>query len=119
SPPVGQPNWLPVWGGRTDVHVQIAPRRRFFDEVVKDAVLLASPKFELPPNFKYLQQVPADLPPPPPPPLEYLSKLYLGDGSKTKAEQPAVEPHRFALADVQATLAGSYLTSAQAAADKI
>jgi len=122
QPPAGQPNWSPVWGGVSDVHIQIAPRRRFFDEVVKDAVLLAAPKFQLPPNLEYLQQVPVDLPPPPPPPIEFLSRLYLADapGAKAKAKDAqAVEPHRFALADVQATLAGAYTTNALVAATKV
>ena len=122
QPPAGQPNWPPVWGSVSDVHVQIAPRGRWFDEVIKDAVLAAVPKFKLPPNLEYLQQVPANLPPPPPPPIDYLSKLYLGDHAKTAAQAkdlPAVEPHRFALADVQATLAGAYTTNAQISATKI
>ena len=121
QPPAGQPNWSPVWGSVSDVNIQIAPRRRYFDEFVKDAVLQAGPNFELPSHFKYLQQVPLDLPPPPSPPIEYLSKLYLSNAkqAKGKTKEAIVEPHRFAMADVQATLAGSYMTNAQVAAAKI
>ena len=120
QPPAGQPDWPPVWGGVSDVHIQIAPRRRYFDEVVKDAVLQALPKFELPQNLKYLQQVTVELPPPPPPPIDYLSKLYVSDAKLAKGKEiMAVEPHRFALADVQTTLASAYTTSAEIAATKI
>jgi hypothetical protein len=120
-PPAAQPNWSPVWGNVSEAYIQIAPRGRFFDELIKDAAIAVAPKFELPANLEYLQQIPAKLPLPPPPSIEQLSKLYSSEHCKTAAtanDAIIVPPHRYALADIQTTLAGGFTSNAKIALAK-
>ncbi|MGH9429639.1 MAG: hypothetical protein ACRD2L_25420, partial [Terriglobia bacterium] len=88
-PPPNQPNHIPVWGDIHNTHIQIEPRRLFkivdlFDEV----------KFKVPPQFETVLDLQQTVETAQPKTLnaKELQTLYKGKN---------VEPHRFALAEVQ------------------
>jgi hypothetical protein len=111
--PPADPNWPPVWGNVEERHVQITPRARKLIELASDIAMTINPKAALPDGLEYLQNMPLDIPAPPPRPIEVLAKHYL----QKHAGFP-VEPHRFAMPDVQATLATAFLSDSGVAEAK-
>jgi len=113
--PPPDPYWPPVWGNvLPDRHIQIKPRPRLLLELATEIATVFDSKVKLPPGLEYLSQTPIDVPPPPPPTIETLAKLY---------SQPrgglAVEPHRFAVSDIAATLGTSFVSDAAVAEAKL
>lgn len=101
-PPANQPNWIPVWGNVLDQHIQITPRRHFLIDVVDTIANANNLKLKLPLKFEPAQTLPIPIPEPDPLELPDLVKLY-GKEGKAAAKAVAVEPHRFAFADIQAS----------------
>ncbi len=99
-PPAGQPNWVQPWGNTLDRHVQIRPRRLIVHDIAVAVAASLGQQLKLPPEFEYLKLEKIPLPEPPDPPIEQLAELYLK--SAKAAKTPLVEPHRFALHELQA-----------------
>lgn len=99
-PPFGSPNWVQPWGNTLDRHVQIRPRVLFVHDLATAIATSLGAQVKLPPELEYaaLEEIP--LPEPPDPTLEELGELYLKGAQAAKA--PLVEPHRFALHELQA-----------------
>jgi hypothetical protein len=99
NPPPPNPNWMPVWGNVVDRSIQIKPSSSIFcflDDIPFDIW----DKYKIDPEiFKgFIPKIP-HLPDPPQLELPDLVKLYAVD--KKRAAEQAVEPHRFAFAEVQ------------------
>jgi len=88
-PPPNDPNFTPVWGNVHDTHIQIDSLKRI---VIGD--LFKEAKINLPPNIEAALDLAQPLPTTEPKALNMgeLQALYKGKG---------VEPHRFALAELQ------------------
>jgi hypothetical protein len=102
--PPADADWLPVWGNVIDRHVQITPRPRKLIEFASDMAKTFKTKAVLPEQAEYARNTALDLPAFLPRPIETLAKLYLQQDAEF-----AVEPHRFAMPDVHATQATSFL----------
>jgi hypothetical protein len=115
-PPVGDPNWPPIWGNVLDSHIQINPRPLILADLLK--ALTEVPTFPLDLSEIELQEIPH--PGPPPVTLAELAKSY-GPASEAKAKRQkgqefAVPPHRFGLPHLEALTAGPLQQSALSAA---
>jgi hypothetical protein len=88
-PPPNQPNHIPVWGNVHNTHIQIEPLRLF-----KIVDLFNEVKFKTPPQLEAVLDLEQTIETAPPKALNIteLQALYKGKD---------VEPHRFALAEVQ------------------
>ena len=106
-PPAGPANegWLPVWGNTLDCSIQIKPNPWNIFCLI-DALSEGLPqKLKVPPLFEEVQFKPIPLPDPAPYKLSELAKLYSAKPAAGKAKQSfSVEPHRFALSEIQTTL---------------
>lgn len=106
-PPAGPANvgWQPVWGNTLDCSIQIKPHPWNIFCLI-DVLNEGLPqKIKVPPLFEEVQQIPIPLPDPPPYKLAELAKLYAAKpGAEKSAAAFSVEPHRFALSDIQATI---------------
>lgn len=105
-PPANQPNWMPVWGNVLDHHIQITPRLPILIDVVDIISAASNVKLKLPLKFEPAQTLPIPISEPDPLELPELVKLYAKEG-KPAAKAATVEPHRFAFADVQASVSGA------------
>jgi hypothetical protein len=110
-PPAGpaNANWPPVWGNVLDRHIQIKPRPSLVVDL--GSLFGIDPKAKLPLELEVIKFDPIPFPDPPPFALKELVELY-GRGPATRvrdSQLTQVEPHRFALADVQPVLAGGEL----------
>lgn len=107
APPAGAANvgWHPVWGNTLDCSIQIKPHPWNIFCLI-DVLNEGLPKkIKVPPLFEEVQYKPIPLPDPPPYKLAELAKLYATRrGAGKSAEAFSVEPHRFALSDLQATI---------------
>ncbi|MDD1619838.1 MAG: hypothetical protein LUQ11_00035 [Methylococcaceae bacterium] len=102
--PPTDPNWQSVWGNVVERHIQIAPRPRKLIEFANDLIKTIDSEAVLSDELGYLGNTRRDLSTPLHRSIETLAKLYQHQHSGC-----TVEPHRFAMADVQATLASSLL----------
>ncbi len=101
APPFGNPGWTPIWGNVRNDHIQIAPRKWFFGDLVASLGDLVK-KAEVPPLIEEAYPQPIPLPDPPPLALAELVEAYSGG---KKAKERAVQPHRFAYEHVQSAMA--------------
>ncbi len=97
-PPAGSPDYIPVWGDIHNTTIQVEPRRLF---LVKDLIAQAKLPKDLLDTLDLSQQL--QVADPKPLPAVELHKLYRDKG---------VEPHRFALTEMQALIAKPSLTLA-------
>ncbi len=104
APPANQPNWLPVWGNRKEVNIQIEPRHDIFCYITDFL-----PKFEIDPSKfeKLIEAVnpPFPIPGPDPAPFQELNLLEVKQLYKGK-----VEENRFAAPFVQKALMANNLS---------
>ena len=108
-PPAGNAAWPPIWGSVLDRHIQIKPHVKNVVALIDILAAKIKDKIPLPPEYEVIKYHPIPLPDPPPFQLADLVKLYSG-GQAAKAAKGSVEPHRFGLPDVHATLSSGALS---------
>jgi hypothetical protein len=99
-PPANQPNWMPVWGNRREVPIQVEPRRFFFPKEIFE-----TQKIKLVPGFKEI----VDIDSPIPTKMKVLSLEELAVQYKEKG----VPIHRFACKEMTAFVSGKTSLSAE------
>ncbi|MFN7921402.1 MAG: hypothetical protein U0Q16_14970 [Bryobacteraceae bacterium] len=100
EPPAGNANYPPVWGNAIDHNIQIERRSPRVIDLVDVIGVEIGKKIDIPKDFEAVQEIPIPIPDPGPLTVSQLAALYAPKGAKG----PAVEPHRFASAELQAAL---------------
>ena len=112
APPAGSANvgWTPVWGNTLDCNIQIAPRPWNLFCLFESLNEVASQKIKIPSLFEEVQYQPIPQPDPAPYKLSELAKLYTAKSgaSAGPAGKFSVSPHRFAVKELHAVMAGSF-----------
>ena len=105
SPPLTDPDWVPVWGNVVNCTIQIKPSSSIFC-FLDDIPFKLWDKYKIDPDL-FKQVIPKVPPLPDPPPIELpdLVKLYASNVEKKQdPKHNQVTPHRFAFAEVQKAL---------------
>lgn len=111
-PTAGNPNYPPVWGNVLETHIQIKRWEFNLAAAIDKVAALSKVELELPDSLLDLAEIPIPLPDPGDPPIGELAQLYSAKRTKGAASAHAVEPHRFAMAEVKA-LTGSFAADQQ------
>jgi len=103
-PPANQPNWVPVWGNRREVSIQVEPRRLIFPPEIFEVA-----KVKLPPFLK--EVVDLDVP------IQTKTKVLSAVELAVQYKDKGVPVHRFAFKEISAFVSAKTSLSAESFAN--
>jgi hypothetical protein len=99
-PPANQPNWMPVWGNRREVPIQVEPRRFIFPPEIFEVA-----KVNLPPLLKEVIDLEV--------PIQTKAKVFSAAELAVQYRDKGVPVHRFAFKEISAFVSAKTSLSAE------